>query len=145
MTLTLTAPAVHVTTHPDTVAAQRRSRLIQATGAALRDAPDVCDLRGRMTPDLPRTVWMHFSFTDDPTPYCLTFPTTEPRLILWMRGLFRLWEPLHTWALADVGTGEDVLAAVRAVIQAPHNDVLHRWLDEPWDDERPVWSPGGLP
>jgi hypothetical protein len=126
VTLTLTAPARGALSRSH---APARSRLIQETGAALRDDPTVRRLRGKMTATLPRSVWMSFSFTTDHTPYRLTFPHTAATVTLWMAGLYQPWEALATWELADFATGDDVLTAVKAVICDPALDMLHRWLE----------------
>ncbi len=119
---------------------QRRSRLIQQTGTTLRDDPTVIRLRGTMTLTPPRTVWMDFLFTDDLTPYRLTFPNTAPTVMLWMPGRFAPRETLAVWALADFVTGAALWLAVKATLDAPEMDVLHRWLEEePWLDT------GGVP
>ncbi len=126
MTLTLTAPTLST---PPRSRAPARARLIQETGAALRDDPTVCRLRGKMTATLPRSVWMDFSFTTDHTPYRLTFPHTAPTITLWMAGLYQPWETLATWALTDFATGADVWAAIQATLNDPTLDVLHRWRE----------------
>lgn len=126
MTLTLTAPAVST---PPRWRAPARSRLIQETGAALRDDPTVCRLRGQMTATLPRSVWMYFSFTTDHTPYRLTFPHTAPIVTLGMAGLYQPWETLVSWDLADLATGDDVLSVVKTTLCDPALDVLHRWRE----------------
>ncbi len=119
---------------------QRRARLIQQTGTALRADPTVTQLRGTMTPTPPRAVWLDFTLSDDPTPYCLTFPNTAPTVTLWMPGRFAPWETLAFWPLADFVTGAALWLAVKATLDAPEMDVLHRWLEEePWLDT------GGVP
>ena len=122
-----------ITTYPTVFAPdqrQRRSRLIQEAGAALRDDPTVTRLRGTMTATIPRAVRMDFTFADDRTPYRLTFPNTVATVTLWMPGRFARWETLATWALADFAAGADLWAAVKAILDAPEMDVLHRWLEE---------------
>ncbi len=109
---------------------QRRARLIQQTGTALRDDSTVTYLRGTMTPTPPRAVWLDFTLTDDATPYCLTFPHTAPTATLWMPGRFASWETLACWTLADFSTGVDLWQAVKATLDAPEMDVLHRWLQD---------------
>ncbi len=132
----LTLPFTAVTTCPvvfTAVQQQRRSRLIQETGSALRDDLTVTHLRGAMTLTPPRTVWMYFSFTDDLTPYRLTFPNTAPTVSLWMQGRYAPWETLATWALADFVTGAALWETVKSTLYAPELDVLHRWLEEEFD------------
>ena len=126
MTLTLTAP-----TGLTTAELPQRSRLIQELGAALRDDSTVLNLQGRMTGVVPRTVWMTFSFTNDHTPYRLTFPNTSASVTLWMRGLFRPWEPLATWTLTNYTAGANLWSTIRAYLDSPAMEVLHRWLEEP--------------
>lgn len=117
---------------------QRRARLIQQTGTALRADPTVTRLRGTMTPTPPRAVWLDFVLTDDPTPYCLTFPHTAPTVTLWMPGRFAPWETLAYWTLVNFVTGANLWETVKATLDAPELDVLHRWLEE-------GLVPGGAP
>lgn len=124
MILTMTRPTVATPDPP------HRSRLIQETGLALREDSTVRTRRGQMTPTRPRAVWLYFTFTNDATLYRLTFPTTISTATLWMQGLFHMWEPLATWALSDFASGADLWAAVKATLDAPEMDVLHRWLEE---------------
>ncbi len=109
---------------------QRRARLIQQTGTALRADSTVTRLRGTMTPTPPRAVWLDFTLSYDATPYCLTFPHTAPTVTLWMPGRFASWETLACWTLADFETGADLWQAVKATLDAPELDVLHRWLED---------------
>jgi hypothetical protein len=109
---------------------QRRARLIQQTGTALRADPTVTRLRGTMTPTPPRAVWLDFTLTDDPTPYCLTFRNTAPTVTLWMPGRFASWETLAFWPLVNFATGADLWEAVKAILEAPEMDVLYRWLED---------------
>ncbi len=109
---------------------QRRARLIQQTGTALRADPTVTRLRGTMTPTPPRAVWLDFTLSYDATSYCLTFPHTAPTVTLWMPGRFASWETLVCWPLADFVTGADLWEAVKATLDAPEMDVLHRWLED---------------
>ncbi len=119
---------------------QRRARLIQQTCAALRADPTVTRLRGAMTPTPPRAVWLDFTLTDDLTPYCLTFPNTAATVSLWMPGRFAAWETLASWVLSDFANGADLWQTVKATLDAPEMDVLHRWLaEEPW------LNSGGVP
>ncbi len=134
----LAAPAHPVVFTPEQQ--QCRARLIQETGSALRDDPTVTHLRGAMTLTPPSAVWMYFSFTDDLTPYRLMFPNTASTVSLWMQGRFAPWETLATWALADFASGAVLWETVKATLDAPEMDVLHRWLEEePWFDA------GGVP
>lgn len=132
MTLTLTAPAPLTATEQE-----RRSRLIQTLGAALRDDPTVINLRGKMTGAVPRYVWLFFSFTDDHTAYRLTLPNHTLTATLWMQGIFQPWEPLETYALPDYAAGDALWADIKTLLYAPAMDAIHRWLEEP------VW--GGAP
>lgn len=132
VTPVLTLPSAAATARPivfTTAQQHRRSKLIQETGTALRDDPTVTHLRGTMTPTPPRTVWMDFSFIDDLTPYRLTFPNTTPTVSLWMAGRFAPWETLATWTLAEFADGAALWEAVKATLDAPSMDVLHRWLE----------------
>ncbi len=114
---------------------QRRSRLIQETCTVLRADPTVTHLRGAMTPTPPRAVWLDFTLAYDATPYCLTFPNAAPTVTLWMPGRFAAWETLASWVLAEFANGADLWQAVKATLDAPELDVLHRWLEEePWFD-----------
>jgi len=114
---------------------QRRAWLIQQTGTALRADSTVTHLRGTMTPTPPRAVWLDFTLSYDATPYCLTFPHTAPTVTLWMPGRFAPWETLASWVLAEFATSADLWQAVKATLDAPELDVLHRWLEEePWFD-----------
>ena len=136
----MAAPAYPVAFTPEQQ--QRRARLIQQTGTTLRADPTVTQLRGTMTPTPPRAVWLDFTLSYDATPYCLTFPHTVPTVTLWMPGRFALWETLACWTLADFLTGAELWEAVKATLDAPELDVLHRWLEEeqeePWFDVRGV-------
>jgi len=86
-----------------------------------------------MTPTPPRAVWLDFTLSYDATSYCLTFPNTAPTVTLWMPGRFAAWETLAFWTLADFETGADLWQTVKATLDAPETDVLHRWLEgEPW-------------
>jgi len=129
----LAAPAYPVVFTPEQQ--QRRARLIQLTCTALRADPTVTYLRSTMPPTPPRAAWLDFTLSYDATPYCLTFPNTALTVTLWMPGRFAPWEMLATWTLAEFVTGADLWQAVKATLDAPELDVLHRWLDEePWFD-----------
>jgi hypothetical protein len=129
----LAAPAYPVVFTPEQQ--QRRARLIQQTCTALRADPTVTYLRSTMTPTPPRAAWLDFTLSYDATPYCLTFSDTAPTVTLWMPGRFAAWETLASWVLADFATGADLWEAVKATLDAPELDVLHRWLEEePWFD-----------
>ncbi len=133
ITPVLKLPALAAPLHPVAFTPeqqQRRARLIQQTGTALRADPTVTRLRGTMTPTPPRAVWLDFTLSYDATPYCLTFPHTAPTVTLWMPGRFAPWETLVCWTLADFVTGADLWEAVKATLDAPEMDVLHRWLED---------------
>jgi hypothetical protein len=133
LTPVLMLPVLAATAHPVAFTPeqqQRRSRLIQQTGTALRADPTVIRLRSTMTPTPPRAVWLDFTLTDDLTPYCLTFPNTAPTVTLWMPGRFASWETLASWVLAEFATGANLWQAVKAILDAPEMDVLHRWLED---------------
>jgi hypothetical protein len=104
--------------------------MIQQTGTALRVDPTVTYLRGTMPPTPPRAVGLDFTLSYDATPYCLPFPNTAPTVTLWMPGRFAPWETLAFWTLAEFTTGADLWEAVKAILDAPEMDVLHRWLED---------------
>ena len=127
----LTMPAIRVEQYDPDAAACRlhRQDVIRQIGAWLRDSPQVIDLRGAMSRELPRSVWMHFSLAGDRNRYSLYFPASVPdRAGLWI-GEGRGRSLLEMFALADHPSGEALAGAVMRLLDAPEMDVIHRWRD----------------